>query len=513
MAIPSIFNDVIGPIMIGPSSSHVAGAARIGQMTRCLLTSRTEKVSVSFSADGALASTYHSQGSDMGFVCGLMGMELNDPDTAKGLEKIKDYLAVEFDIINEPAPHPNNYTIQVHEGQLAIILRAISTGGGMIEVYDLNGFNVQLRGDYDVIAVFADQDIKTSLENICGQKVHSQEKQGRYLFLIYTKNDLLRNIETLPHVIRAIRFLPVLPILSADSYNLPFTDYGSLVRLINTDNHSYPLSKYAMDYESARGHSDSAGIMHFTDRVLSVMKDAIQAGMKKEYYEDRILQSQAYLMKEKAEQNALLPVPMLNTVIMYITAVMEAKSSMKPIVAAPTAGASGCLPGTLFGCAEHMGADHESIRQALLSAGLIGVFFAGQATFAAEVAGCQVECGAASGMAAAALTELMGGSAEQSLRAASIALQGITGLACDPVASRVESPCLNKNIMAGANAITSANMALSGFDQVIPLDETINAILEIGRSLPQSLRCTYGGLGKTPASQAIQKELESKTKA
>ena len=510
MAVPSIFNDVIGPIMIGPSSSHVAGAARIGQMTRCLLSRNVSKVIVKFSADGALASTYHSQCSDMGFVCGLMGMELNDPETAKGLDKIKSFMPVEFKIVNESSPHPNDYFVEIYEGETKTELRAISTGGGMIEVYCLDGFSVQLKGDCDVTAVFADSDILASLEAIGAQDIHSQEKQGKYLFLINTKDDLTGPIETNPHVIRVVRFPSVLPTLSAKHYNLPFTDYSSLLKLLENDHDSYPLSKYAIEYECARGHSDCASTMAYADRILSVMKESIHAGLEQAYYQDRILQSQAYLMKEKAEQNALMPVPMLNTVTMYITAVMEAKSSMKPIVAAPTAGASGCLPGTLFGCAEHIGATYESIRKALFSAGLIGVFFADQATFAAEVAGCQVECGAASGMVAAALTELMGGSARQSLCAASIALQGITGLACDPVASRVESPCLNKNIMGGANAITSTNMALSGFEQVIPLDETIDAILEIGKSLPQSLRCTYGGLGKTPASQAIQKMLEHK---
>jgi L-serine dehydratase len=120
-----------------------------------------------------------------------------------------------------------------------------------------------------------------------------------------------------------------------------------------------------------------------------------------------------------------------------------------------------------------------------------------------------MECGAASGMAAAAVTELYGGTARQCLAAASMALQGITGLACDPVAGRVEVPCLNKNIMAGVNALACATMALADFDQVIPLHQTIDAIYEIGQSLPQALRCTYGGLGLTKASAEIQARLDA----
>ena len=138
---------------------------------------------------------------------------------------------------------------------------------------------------------------------------------------------------------------------------------------------------------------------------------------------------------------------------------------------------------------------------------LIGVFIAESATFAAEVAGCQVECGAGSGMAAAGVALMLGGTVAQCLDAASMALQNITGLACDPVANRVEVPCLGKNIMCGFNAVACANMALAGFDKVIPLDETIAAVYDVGLMLPLDLRCTLGGLGKTPASFAIRKRL------
>ena len=136
------------------------------------------------------------------------------------------------------------------------------------------------------------------------------------------------------------------------------------------------------------------------------------------------------------------------------------------------------------------------------------MFFTKEATFAAEVGGCQMECGAGSGMAAAALTELMGGTAQQCLDAAAFALQGITSLACDPVANRVEVPCINKNIMGGMNALSSANVILAGFDKVIPLDEVIKAMYDIGTQLPISLRCTLGGLGVTKTSMSIRRKLE-----
>ena len=198
----------------------------------------------------------------------------------------------------------------------------------------------------------------------------------------------------------------------------------------------------------------------------------------------------------------------MNAMIEKITYLMEAKSSFEVVVAAPTAGSCGCLLGTIIGVGEALGKSDEEIIQALLAAGLIGVLIAAHGSFAAEVGGCAAECGSGSGMTAAGLVQLMGGSAEQALTAASMALQNICGMVCDPVAVRVEVPCLGKNIMAGSNAIAMANLALAGFDGVIPLDETIDAMQEIGHTIDARLRCTgLGGLSLTPTSKQLYNDL------
>jgi L-serine dehydratase len=155
-----------------------------------------------------------------------------------------------------------------------------------------------------------------------------------------------------------------------------------------------------------------------------------------------------------------------------------------------------------------MGCDESALVKAMLAAGMIGVFIAKLSTFAAEVAGCQAECGAGSGMAAAALVTLMGGAAETAVAAASMALQNSLGMICDPVASRVEVPCLGKNVMAASNAVACANMALAGYDPVIPLDEVIHTMDTVGKRIPVELRCTaLGGLSVTETSKKIQSRL------
>jgi L-serine dehydratase len=146
----------------------------------------------------------------------------------------------------------------------------------------------------------------------------------------------------------------------------------------------------------------------------------------------------------------------------------------------------------------------------MLAAGMIGVFIAAHSTFAAEVGGCQAECGAGSGMAAAALVTLARGHTRQAVAAASMALQNVLGMVCDPVANRVEVPCLGKNVLAASNALSCANMALADFDPVIPLDEVIETMDKVGKSIPSELRCTaLGGLSITKASKEIEKRLRS----
>ena len=200
----------------------------------------------------------------------------------------------------------------------------------------------------------------------------------------------------------------------------------------------------------------------------------------------------------------------LNRTILYVTALMEVKSAMGVIVAAPTAGACAALPGVCLAVADEMGLSEEMTARALLAGGLIGVFITTAWTFAAEVGGCQAEGGSAACMAAAALVTLAGGTSAQTLAAASMAFQNMLGLICDPVANRVEVPCLGKNVMAASNAISCANMALAGYDQVIPLDEVIETALRVGGQLPRELRCTaLGGLSITPTSKLIELKLSA----
>jgi L-serine dehydratase len=182
----------------------------------------------------------------------------------------------------------------------------------------------------------------------------------------------------------------------------------------------------------------------------------------------------------------------------------ESNACMKRIVAAPTAGSCGVLPSVLIPLYRNGMADSESCLHALFTAAGIGKIIALNASISGAEGGCQAEIGAASAMAAGALVELRNGSAEQIVTAAGFALQNLLGLVCDPVAGLVEVPCVKRNVIGCANAVTAADMALAGIRARIPADEVISAMAAVGKSMSSDLRETgKGGLAATATARSL----------
>ncbi|MEG2038178.1 MAG: L-serine ammonia-lyase, iron-sulfur-dependent, subunit alpha [Oscillospiraceae bacterium] len=194
----------------------------------------------------------------------------------------------------------------------------------------------------------------------------------------------------------------------------------------------------------------------------------------------------------------------ISKAVAYSMGVLEINASMGLIVAAPTAGSSGVIPGVFFALQEELGFSDDEIIMALFSAGAIGYIISRNATVAGAEGGCQAEIGSASAMAAAAATELIGGSPEQALSAAADAISNILGLVCDPIGGLVEAPCQKRNAMGASNAIICAEIALSGVMGIIPFDEIVDAMYRVGKSLPYELRETaLGGIAATPTACSL----------
>ena len=212
-----------------------------------------------------------------------------------------------------------------------------------------------------------------------------------------------------------------------------------------------------------------------------------------------------------AEQGGRLCGPFLSSVIATALKTGECNACMRRIVAAPTAGASGVLPAVLLPLQQRDGLSDEVMTQALYVAAGFGQVIASRASISGAEGGCQAEVGSASGMAAAALVHLMGGTPEQMAYACAMALSNTLGLVCDPVAGLVEVPCVKRNVMGAVNALSCAEMALCGVKNAIPCDEVIDAMRSVGDALPAALRETgMGGLAATPTGRRIADQILGK---
>ncbi len=512
---PSIFNDVIGPIMRGPSSSHCAASIRIGRMARDLMDDNIEDILIEFDPKGSLATTHESQGSDMGLCGGFLGWEAYDERLVNYAEAIEEAgIKITIEITDFKAEHPNTYKLTLKNNKETHEMVAISTGGGMIEIIEIDRIKVSMIGDcYETLIYTEDARVLDYLQKeIVNEEIIYAKGVDTHFIEIKGQEFLGKEISNILHskfkLVAIKKLRPVLPVLSRKGMDVPFSTCEEMLKY--NEDKNWDLWELAIHYESIRGNISSDDVFKKMKNIVMVMKDSIFDGIKGTEFIDRILDYQSGFFKTQMENERLLDGGILNQMILYITAMMEIKSSMGVIVAAPTAGACGTIPGALLGAASIMRLSEDDIIKAMLAASMIGIFISNGGTFSAEIGGCQAECGSASGMAAAGLVTLKSGNTKQAIDATSMALQNTFGMVCDPVANRVEVPCLGKNVMAASNALSCANMALANFDVVIPLEEVIEAMNKVGRSIPYELRCTaLGGLSITKTSRKLEEKLRN----
>jgi len=491
---PSILNDVIGPIMRGPSSSHTAASWRIARTCLDILNEELDEALIEFDENGAWAPNYREQGTCMGIDGGLLGLRIT--------------------VSSFPTNHANTarLTLRGKSGRKMQVV-AISTGGGAFKIQTVDGFNVRFQGDLFGLVFFASNKVSLleKLKDIApaSYEFSVQEVEGRYCFQAKSPKSFparlaekIQQIETVDHV---ALINPVLPVLSGQESEMPFDTIQSLIDYAEETNSD--LGDLGLLYEKCRSGFSVLELRELMDILRGMVDESINIGLKGTRYRDRILQQQSHLIG-KAEQNGTIPKSIINTIVANVSALMESKSAMEVIVAIPTAGSCGTVGGSLRALADSLGSTNNERLKAYYAAGIVGAYFAMGPGFSAEEHGCQVECGAASGMAAAGLVQLMGGTAKQALGAATMAIQNMIGLVCDPVADRVEVPCLGKNISAAVNAYSSAIMAISGYDPVIPLDQVIETVSRVSSTMPTCVKCTgKGGLAITKTAFEIKKRL------
>ncbi len=584
----SIFNDVLGPVMRGPSSSHTAAPYQIGRMARALLlgpdrvphlsrgtASEGERSEADAAADGpaeaafvfdpggSFAQVYREQGSDLGFAAGLLGWPLTDERFGQVLDvAAREGVDIRFSVASlahllpltpegsgpeEGKLHPNTVEMRLRSRRgrtLHAVARSI--GGGALVFTQVGGWPVSLAGDAHELMVemapaaepfallrtlpFA---LLRTLERVTallapllrpeGPEPARQEQAGKVLLharcAAPAGAGILAALEALPGVsavwaAEAIFF----PLRGAPL----FESAAEMVAYAEAEGCS--LGEAALAYEAALLGLPPAEVLAETLRRFEVMRAAVHRGLAApgrpgdatgELAPMQLLRPTAGGIFQAEREGALAVGGLHARAAARAMAVMHVNGGMGVVCAAPTAGSAGTIPGVMVTLAEDPAlaslrsrregvGDEAAIALALMAASAVGLVVARRATFAAEVAGCQVEIGAAGAMAAAAVVEAAGGSAQQAMDAAAIAFQNTMGLVCDMVQGIVEIPCHTRNAAAAANAFLCADLILGGYHNPIPLDETVDAVMAVGQMLPRELKVTaLGGLALAPSARSL----------
>jgi len=513
--IPSIFNDVIGPVMRGPSSSHTAASWRIARISLDILNEPLKKAVIDFDKNGIWALNYREQGTVMGINGGLLGLEMRN-SLMKNTEKVAEEkgVSITYEVNSFPTKHASTVRLLLEgiNGRTILVVAA-SLGGGSFEIQQIDGYDVNICGDYFEMLTLSKTtaDQTKDLKKILPKNMLFSQSTGKNGTLINLKSPIKISDDIISHFNNSgfgnlIIVNPILPILSGNESELPFTTIESLIEYAQKED--LDLGELGIIYEKCRsGFSDSI-LLSQMEEIVAIIENSITTGLEGTKYEDRILHQQSHLIGKAEKVGKILQNSLVNKIITYVSAIMESKSAMEVIVANPTAGSCGTIGGLLKAVADELNSTDEEKIKSYFAAGIVGAYFAMGPGFSAEEHGCQVECGAASGMAAAGVVQLFGGTAKQAVDAASMAIQNMIGLVCDPIADRVEAPCLGKNISAAVNALSSATMASSGFDAVIPLDEVIETVSRVSNQMPTCVKCTgQGGLALTPTVLLLKKNI------
>ena len=283
---------------------------------------------------------------------------------------------------------------------------------------------------------------------------------------------------------------------------MDFKNAKELLELCQKQN--LPISRIMLNREITEGEMPEEEARSRMDRALEIMKESARTPIKTPVRSmGGLIGGEAGKLAAHQAAGQNLPGEVLEKAITYAVAVLETNASMGLIVAAPTAGSAGVVPGMLLSLQECHHFSDEDLVKALFNAGAIGYLAMRNATVAGAVGGCQAEVGVASAMAASAAVELFGGSPKQCLDAATIVLMNMLGLVCDPVGGLVEYPCQNRNAAGVANALIAAEMSLAGLSQLIPFDEMLETMYTVGKRLPAELRETaMGGCATAPSACA-----------
>lgn len=561
--------DIIGPIMIGPSSSHTAGALRIAHMARGLMAAAP--VRVHFTLYGSFAHTGSGHGTDKALVAGMLGLAADDLAIRDSFAlAASNGLAVSFSRdLDTSTEHPNTVDLHIVDAEGGTLeLRGVSTGGGAAAIRSIDGVDVNITGAHTSIVVRQD-DVKGVLAHIAGclsdydvniatTRMYRTRRGDTAYTVMEVDGRVPGGAATVIAQHPGVHSVRIIPSDASGNFDLGESpdnrrsnDQGQRGSTSaasgategdvaegnavegNTAGAVSPDADQAFDRvdftsgkellarckelrcslgeaflarERALGARDGqpTPLDTYCTHAIAVMREAVNGPLDHPTPSmGGLIGGEARMLADTRRQSTAIVDDLTADAMEYALAALETNASMGRIVAAPTAGSSGVLPGVLFSLEKRRGFDDATLKRGLFAAGAVGYLIARNATVSGAEGGCQAEIGAAAAMAAAAAVEMAGGTPEQALDAAGNALTSLLGLVCDPVGGLVEVPCQKRNATAAATALVSAQIALAGVSNLVNFDETVSAMDAVGRSLPFELReSALGGIAATPSACA-----------
>ena len=496
----SIF-DLLGPSMVGPSSSHTAGANRIGQVARNIIIAMkksgkifNELNGIEIKLLGSFRDTGVGHGTPSALGSGLQGldsddcriMEYGNPEFLKKNQFKIDGIKVPFKGFTKGSTiDENKYKIDKNNNIAEVILHT-DNGYFTITGFSLGGGNIEVRYINDRLDNFLDGK-KTLWLNDTNLKVNTSNETGSWQKI----NKVINQPEAKVNV----------------EYAIPFQTFEELSEFI--DNSGKSFLELVIEVETSMHGSTKQDIFNNIFKYLKIMRKSIQMGLD---LKQKSLFGLTGLDASKI-RNYINEKPIYNNIfgkaIAYATAVNEVNAQNKVIVACPTAGASGILPAVLFSHKELNNTKEQKLAEAMAISGFMGMILFDDVSTAGADYGCQAEIGAGAAMAAAALAYLEDGTHTQIIHAFTLAIKNCMGLICDPIAGLVEVPCVKRNGIYTSVAISAACMALSGVESFVSPDEVMLAVREVGQKLHKDYKETAsGGLAKTRDGKRVENHHE-----
>lgn len=515
---PSIFNHALAPVTAGPSSSNTSGPYRIGWSVRQLAGETPARLEMDLAASTSYARTFLGGRSDLALINGLLGKEATDPRFVDAYADAESAgLSISFDTMR----WPGTGTLKGHRmfvtgrngDQLVVI--ADSPGGGTIRLMEIDGCEVDIRGEHHELLVFTEKLDAAALESLASRIASRMSlvngtgwtvgKGACSLVEIRSaepaEDSLIEELKGWEGVARVRTLAPVNAVVANKERRPPF--HGAEEMLAYTEKTGRSLWQAAVDYESALSGWSGREVFEYARKLWRIIEASVEEGLKGGFDMNGIVTPRAGALLDQLTNKPRLPMGMLDLAVPVSLGVMEYSNASGAIVCIPTGGSSGIVPGAICGAAEHLGSDEDRKVEALLAAGIVGVCMGDGNNFMGGEFGCQAEVGCGAAMAAGALVQMLDGTPRQACDAASMALQCLLGLVCDPVAGLVQVPCLARNMGSTAVAVVSANAVMAGFDVAVPLQDMFEAMKTVGRII-----CKSHGIGTTTTAAGLRMKEE-----